>query len=903
MTKTYFITLSTTLIATFGAAQTFEWVNTIGSVNGDLITGIAASNDGFVYVTGNFQDTIDLDNGPGVYPLISSTFSYYEGQFNTTSGDRQLFLAKYTSDGQIVWGKQFGGYYQDFAGIIKLDNTGDIILTGSYYFSIDLNYSDTLNAFGISNAQNSFIAKFSPDGELIWDRRYESGAYLPEYNYDYTNFVINDIAFNDDNSMILCGSTTGQIDTYLNTVFDQNVINNRNTVFYQKLNSNGESEYLKFIKGSPSTFFVSNINAISINQQGDFTLAGNFSDSLFVNPDDPNYFIDLDTLSVLSTYGFFAHYNAAGVFQWSKSIIGGFSLIFRDMVVDAYGNHYMAGEFSQPPNYLDTRPEIDFDPGPGQYNVPTESISSTTSSAFLASYTPTGDFRWAFWMVSPSYITFLNGAVQGNYLEIDASERLVFGGLLNSVIVDIDPGPNVVSLQSDVTGINGSSNPFIARYTTNGNYISHKQFRGAGSCRQTGLSLDSIGAIYSSGHFAGYYKFNFPNSLVTSSTNFTSYNFPMGQFWEAQDAFFTKHQNCIQKSYVHQSICEGDSLLFNGYQLKLAGVYPRILSTLNNCDQIEVLQLEVIPPISTYQNIQLCAGDSIIVDNQILNQSGIYQSTYTASNGCDSLVIRNLSILPLASSTQFVELCFGETWTFNGESYNETGIYENTLTTTTGCDSIVTIHLSILNSSNSQQEVALCAGETYTINGETYSEAGVYSTTFQNSNGCDSTVTTSIVIDEIQVQVLLEEDALTAVNFPTDATLQWVDCANDFSALENETSPVFNPSASGSYAVVVSNGACSATSNCVNYSISGIDQMTDFTVKVFPNPANEILTIESTWKWKYYHLLDNTGRKVMNGAMLLEKTNLPLVQLPAGLYTLQLVDLSGNQKSMKVMKE
>ncbi len=631
-------------VVKIGFSQTFQWVKTIGSVNGDLITGIAASNDGFVYVTGNFQDTIDLDNGPGVYPLISSTFSYYEGQFDTISGDRQLFLAKYTSDGQIVWGKQFGGYYQDFAGIIKLDNTGDIILTGSYYFSIDLNYSDTLNAFGISNAQNSFIAKFSPDGELIWDRRYESGAYLPEYNYDYTNFIVNDIAFNDDNSMILCGSTTGQIDTYLNTVFDQNVINNRNTVFYQKLNSDGESEYLKFIKGSSSTFFLSNINAISINQQGDFTLAGNFSDSLFVNPDDPNYFIDLDTLSVLSTYGFFAHYNAAGVFQWSKSIIGGFSLVIRDMVVDAYGNHYMAGEFSQPPNYLDTRPEIDFDPGPGQYNVPTESISSSTSSAFLASYTPTGGFRWAFWMVSPSYITFLNGAVQGNYLELDAAERLVFGGFLNSVIVDIDPGPNVVSLQSDVTGINGSSNPFIARYTTNGNYISHKQFRGAGSCRQTGLSLDSSGAIYSSGHFAGFYKFNFPNNLVTSSTDFTSYNFPIGEFWEAQDGFFTKHQNCIQKSFISQSICAGDSFLYNGYQLKLSGSYPRIVSSLNNCDQIEILTLTVNPSIYTAQTIQICSSETFSIGNQTFNQSGVYETTLTASNGCDSLVTTILQV-------------------------------------------------------------------------------------------------------------------------------------------------------------------------------------------------------------------------------------------------------------------
>jgi hypothetical protein len=316
-----------------------------------------------------------------------------------------------------------------------------------------------------------------------------------------------------------------------------------------------------------------------------------------------------------------------------------------------------------------------------------------------------------------------------------------------------------------------------------------------------------------------------------------------------------------------------------------------------------LVRLENCINVSSAASVTLCAGETYTINGETYSEEGVYSTTFQNTNGCDSTVTTTLFLLPASNSSQEVELCAGETYTINGETYSEAGVYSTTFQNANGCDSTVTTTLFLLPASNSSQEVELCAGETYTINGETYSDAGVYSTTFQNSNGCDSTVTTSIVIDEIQVQVLLEEDALTAVNFPTDATLQWVDCANNFSALENETSPVFNPSVSGSYAVVVSNGECSATSNCVDYSISGIDQMADFTVKVFPNPANATLTIESTWKWKYYHLLDNTGRKVMNGAMLLEKTNLPLVQLPAGLYTLQLVDLSGNQKSMKVIKE
>jgi uncharacterized delta-60 repeat protein len=211
------------------------------------------------------------------------------------------------------------------------------------------------------------------------------------------------------------------------------------------------------------------------------------------------------------------------------------------------------------------------------------------------------------------------------------------------------------------------------------------------------------------------------------------------------------------------------------------------------------------------------------------------------------------------------------------------------------------------NCINVSEEVAvtLCAGETYSINGETYSEEGIYSTVFQNMNGCDSTVTTSIFINEIQVQILIVEDALTAVNFPADASLQWVDCDNNFSALEDETSPQFNPLVSGNYAVVVSNGECSVTSDCLGFTISGLDQIADPTIKIFPNPTSETLTIESPFSsnWIHYNLLDNTGRKVMNGSILPGKTILPLNNLTAGFYTLQLLDIAGKQKSMKIIKQ
>jgi hypothetical protein len=773
------------LICSAGIAQNFQWVKTIGSINEDLITGIAASNDGHVYVLGNFQDTIDLDNGPGVYPLISEVLNYYEGQSSSAgSGGRQIFLAKYTSDGQIVWGKQYGGYYEDFGGIIKLDHEGNIVITGSYYYTIDFNLTDTLNAWGLSNAQNTFIAKISSDGDLIWDRRYEDGPYIPELNYNLTLFTINDIDFNADNSMIICGQTAGQLNVYLNTELEQNVINAGNTVFYQKLNSNGNCEYLKFIKGSSTTLFSSNINAVSINQQGDFTIAGNYSDSLWINPEDSTYFIDLDSLSVLSTYGFFAHYAADGVFLWSKSIIGGSALYNRDMVIDAYGNHYIAGEFAQPPGFNDTRPAIDFDPGPGQYNVPTETIGSTTSSAFLASYTPSGDFRWAFWMVSPYASTYLNGSVQGNFLELDAAERLILGGSLRSIILDIDPGPNVVSLQSEQTGINGLASPFIARYTTNGNYISHKQFRGAGTCWQTSLSLDTNASIYTSGIFLGNCKFNYPNSLVTTSTNYFNYNFP-NDFSLAQDGFFTKHQNCIQKTYINQTICSGDSISYNGYSLKKSGRYPRFLSTINGCDLVEVLNLHVTPPVEVTQTIAICKGESFTIGNQSLSESGVYETVFLAQNGCDSLV------------------------------------------------------------------------------------------------------TTNLVVDTLTAEISLSDNVFTTLNPPVNATFQWLNCDANYSSITGALNPQFTAIVDGTYALEITSDNCRDTSECLLFSSVNITPLNSNEFILYPNPTQGLVFIESGNINIPVRLYDAQGKLVYETIKQEKRLELEINTFPNGIYFIQ----------------
>ena len=101
------------------------------------------------------------------------------------------------------------------------------------------------------------------------------------------------------------------------------------------------------------------------------------------------------------------------------------------------------------------------------------------------------------------------------------------------------------------------------------------------------------------------------------------------------------------------------------------------------------------------------------------------------------------------TQTQYAEetVTACDSYTWNGETYTQSGDYTYTTTASNGCDSIVTLHLTINNSEIGETERAtICYGETYTWNGQTYSTEGEYSVALTNSLGCDSVATLQLTI-------------------------------------------------------------------------------------------------------------------------------------------------------------
>ena len=145
-------------------------------------------------------------------------------------------------------------------------------------------------------------------------------------------------------------------------------------------------------------------------------------------------------------------------------------------------------------------------------------------------------------------------------------------------------------------------------------------------------------------------------------------------------------------------------------------------------------------------NYTICDGDSITVAGNTYTVSGLYTDSLTSSIGCDSLVFSNLIVYPNVSYTNMQTICSGEITIVGNSVYDSTGVYTDTLTSWAGCDSIITTDLTVLSiagaiTTNNQ---TICFGDSVSVAGNFYYTTGVYNDTLQDSNGCDSIIITTL---------------------------------------------------------------------------------------------------------------------------------------------------------------
>ncbi len=137
--------------------------------------------------------------------------------------------------------------------------------------------------------------------------------------------------------------------------------------------------------------------------------------------------------------------------------------------------------------------------------------------------------------------------------------------------------------------------------------------------------------------------------------------------------------------------------------------------------------------------------------------SGAFQQDFLPGGGGDILDAGaayfyttdpdDVGCIPITTD-QEVEICAGGTYVIGGSTYSEPGVYTDILTTEDGCDSTVITSLFVNEPINYTQELTICEGDFIVVGESTYSESGVYEDFLTTEEGCDSLVITYLEVNE-----------------------------------------------------------------------------------------------------------------------------------------------------------
>ena len=615
---------------------------------------------------------------------------------------------------------------------ITADASGNIYTTGNFSGNVDFDPGPGVFNLSTNGTADIFISKSDSAGNFIWAKQMEGSIYA----YSIA------IALDAFGNIYTTGSFAGGVD------FDPgpgvfNLSAGGTDVFVSKLDSAGNFIWVK-------QMWAGSGNSIAIDVYGNVLVTG------FIRN------------SSAYTQIFILKLNAAGNTVWSKQIGGVNSACSGSSITtDGAGNVYTAGYFSINPAVN----PIDFDPGPGVYNI----YPVGGADIFVSKLNAAGNFVWSKQMGGTQF-------EEGNSITVDASGNVITTGYFNGT-VDFDPGPAVFNLSSF-----GDEDIFVSKFNAAGNFIWAKQMGGIQSEEGNSLAVDAAGNVYITGHFYGTADFD-PGSPVYNlvsagfSDIFISKLDGNGNFrwaksiggsqydWSyalaldatgniyttgyfdgivdfdigpgvynlssvgSKDIFVLKLNRCFNGTFSAITVSTCNAYILNGQTYSTSGIYLQSLINTAGCDSIITLNLTIN---NRYTTLNAAVCDSYLWNGQTYTSTGIYRDTLTASNGCDSIITLNLVINSRTFSAINAAICSGQ----NYAGYTTAGTYIDTLVAANGCDSIRTLKLIEKTKSFSTIDTTICSGQNY--GGHT--TTGTYVDILAAANGCDSIRTLNLTV-------------------------------------------------------------------------------------------------------------------------------------------------------------
>ena len=331
---------------------------------------------------------MDADPGNGV-------------SFLSAAGGRDAFVVKLTSTGDFVWARSLGGTDENDVSDIAIDAAGNVVVTGSYHGTIDLDPgAGVLNKTSAGNF-DAYVVQLSNAGILKWGRSAGGDG------FDFASSLALDSASN----VIVSGSYSQPATFDAASGLQLQGVG----AFVMKLETGGNFVWARALNGFPSEL------SVATDSDDNIVTVGNFSGTIDL---DPSVGIANRTSNGASDI-FVTKLDSAGGLLWGTSLGGLASDDIQGVAVDASSSIYLTGNFFG---------LVDFDPSAGAFSL----SSAGDSDAFVTKLDASGTLEWA---------RRFGGTGSDFALDIvvDNSGNILTTGRYSST-VDFDPGSAVTTL-------------------------------------------------------------------------------------------------------------------------------------------------------------------------------------------------------------------------------------------------------------------------------------------------------------------------------------------------------------------------------------------------------------------------------------------------------------------------
>jgi hypothetical protein len=773
------------------------------------------------------------------------------GVFNLTSaGADDIFVQKIDSAGNFIWASRMGGTGNDNGWSLITDGLGSLYLTG--YFQNTVDFDPGAGVFNQTSGGQSdiFISKFDTNGNFIWAKSMGAGGSDVGYsittdgsgNVYSTGYFQNTVDF-DPGAGVLNLTSVGADD-----------------IFIQKLDANGNLIWIKQMGSTASEVG----NSISTDGFGSVYLTGNFRNTVDFDPGAGVF--NLTSAGGLDIY--IQKLDSAGNFTWAKRMGGTGNDFGYSIITDSSSNVYTTGYFST---------TVDFDPDAGVFNL----TSAGGLDIYIQKLDSLGNFIWAKRMGDA-------GSDSGRSITTDGLGNLYTTGFFSNT-VDFDPGAGVFNLTSV-----GGFDIYIQKLDSLGNFIWAKQFGGSGNEACYSLTTDGSNNIYSTGYFNNTVDFD-PGVGVFNLTSAGSV-----------DIYIQKLGQCISNtgSEIITS-CVSYTWPLNSTTYTNSTNTPTVtLTNAAGCDSIVTLNLTINNSTSGTDTQVACDTYTWPLNSTTYtNSTNTPTATLTNAVGCDSVVTLDLIITNSNSDTDTQTACDSYLW-IDGNTYTSSNnTATHTLTNAANCDSVVTLDLTISNSTSGTDTQTACDSYLW-IDGNTYTSSNNTAThALTNAVGCDSVVILDLTINTVDSAVTQSGVTLSAV--VSGASYQWLNCNTNFAIISGETNQSYTATTNGSYAVEITQNGCIDTSACYSITSVGIIESSfGNQLLLYPNPTEGNFSIDlgENYKAVTITMTDLSGKviqsKTYNESQLL---NLKLEE-PVGVYLL-IIEAKDKKAVIRLIKE